>query len=332
MKSIALITVTVLGLAGWFTLDAKSPVKWDNGTAPFSFALIGDMPYGTDALAPFDRVIGEINADNDVQFVVHVGDVKKGSERCDDALIVSRFALYQKFRTPFIYTPGDNEWTDCHRESAGKFNPLERLAFVRKLFFPDPDFSTGGKKMRVVSQSQSQGFSEYVENVWFKHRQVLFATVHVIGSNNDLEPWSGIDKMDSVANPRADRLAEYKAREAANLAWLDEVFRESIDCKAVFVAMQADPRFDLKAGAPERAGFDVFLAKLQSLVLASGKTVILAQGDSHVLVIDQPFPTVRFTRLQTFGEDQIHWVKIGVDPKSANFFTIQPRIVAANLK
>jgi hypothetical protein len=147
-----------------------------------------------------------------------------------------------------------------------------------------------------------------------------------------LAPWSGIDPADTAATPRADRLAEFDARQAAALAWLDEVFKQSADCKGVFLMMQADPRFDLKAGDPLRAGFDAFLARLQALVIASRKTVILAQGDSHVLVIDQPFPTVRFTRLQTFGDGQLHWVKIRVDPKAANIFTILPRVVAANVK
>lgn len=298
----------------------------------FSFAFIGDMPYGPESLVPFERVMAEINADKDVRFVMHGGDVKSGGERCDDALIQSRFTLYQKFRVPFVYTPGDNEWTDCHRVAAGQFNPIERLAFVRKTFFPDPDVTTGGKKLHVVSQKHMPGFGDYVENVWFKERQVMFATVHVVGSNNGLEPWAGIDPADTAATPRADRIAEFSSRQAAALAWLEEVFRQASDCRAVFLVMQADPRFDLKAGDPLRAGFDAFLAKLQELVLASGKAVILAQGDSHTLIIDQPFPTVRFTRLQTFGEDKVHWVKIRVDPKATNIFTILPQIVSANAK
>ena len=299
---------------------------------PFSFAFIGDMPYGPESLVPFERVMAEIIGDKDVRFVLHAGDVKAGSERCDDALIKSRFVQLQKFRLPLVYTPGDNEWTDCHRAAAGVFNPIERLAFVRKTFFPDPDSTTGGTKMRVIGQSRIPGFGDYVENVWFKQRQVMFATVHVVGSNNGLEPWSGIDPADTAATPRADRLAEFTARQAAALAWLDEIFKQASDCRGVFLVMQADPRFDRMPGDPMRAGFDAFLAKLQALVVASGKTVILAQGDSHVLIIDQPFPTVRFTRLQAFGEDKVHWVKIRVDPKASNIFTILPRIVSANVK
>jgi hypothetical protein len=335
MKNTSLLMIAALLLAGLFSLNADQADRklgWDDREGAFSFALIGDMPYGPASLVPFDRVIGEINADKSIRFVLHAGDIKSGGERCDDSLIQSRFALYQKFRYPFIYTPGDNEWTDCHRVAAGQYNPLERLAFLRKTFFPDPDFSTGGRRMRVISQSHSQGYREFIENVWFRHRQILFATVHVIGSNNNLEPWSGIDAADSVATPRPDRLAEFTSRQAASLAWLEEVFRESKDCKGIFLAMQADPRFDLKPGAPERTGFDAFLSKLETLVLASGKSVVLSQGDSHVLIIDQPLPTVRFTRLQTFGENEVHWVKIRVDPKSASVFSFEPRVIAANIR
>ena len=35
-----------------------------------------------------------------------------------------------------IYVPGDNEWTDCHRANNGGYDPLERLAFLRAMFYP----------------------------------------------------------------------------------------------------------------------------------------------------------------------------------------------------
>src|SRR5690606_35598316 len=47
-----------------------------------------------------------------------------------------------------VYTPGDNEWTDCHRSRAGGFDPLERLAALRSLFFARGE-ALGGKPRGV---------------------------------------------------------------------------------------------------------------------------------------------------------------------------------------
>ena len=46
------------------------------------------------------------------------------------------FNLFAQFEDPLVYTPGDNEWTDCHETkefSSGA--PLNELAAVRSLFF-----------------------------------------------------------------------------------------------------------------------------------------------------------------------------------------------------
>ena len=72
----------------------------------FTFALIGDGPYGASAVARFDRMLDEINADPDVAFVLHAGDIKSGSESCGDALLRARFDQLQRLRMPLVYTPG----------------------------------------------------------------------------------------------------------------------------------------------------------------------------------------------------------------------------------
>ena len=129
-----------------------------------SFALIGDVPYNAVEAIKFDRVIDRINQDNDVRFVVHMGDIKSGSSTCDDATYVARFNQYQKLRAPFVYTPGDNEWTDCHRPAAGKFNPIERLQKIPQVFYPNPGFSTGQRTMRLTTQNTFTGYQTFVEN------------------------------------------------------------------------------------------------------------------------------------------------------------------------
>jgi hypothetical protein len=76
--------------------------------------VIGDVPYGDEVQRRFAEFIAGINADPDVRTVTYLGDSKSGSTTCDD----QRFAVRQDFddfRDPLVYTPGDNEWTDCHR-------------------------------------------------------------------------------------------------------------------------------------------------------------------------------------------------------------------------
>ena len=76
----------VLATALLLTLGVHAHVHADDERhAERSFALIGDVPYGTAVEAKFDNVIDSINAAPHVRFVVHNGDVKAGSERCDDA-------------------------------------------------------------------------------------------------------------------------------------------------------------------------------------------------------------------------------------------------------
>ena len=51
-----------------------------------------------------------------------------------DAVFQNRFDLFNEFRAPFIFVPGDNEWTDCHRANNGGYDPLERLERLWTMF------------------------------------------------------------------------------------------------------------------------------------------------------------------------------------------------------
>jgi hypothetical protein len=64
--------------------------------------------------------------------------------------------------------------------------------------------------------------------------------------------------------------------------------------------------------------------------------VVLAHGDSHYFKIDQPLNTpaggvlANFTRVETFGARNTHWVSVHIDPTDPNLFQIEARIVPAN--
>jgi hypothetical protein len=329
-RTVASIVILLCLAATDLRITAQQTPDWGSGVAPFAFALIGDMPYGAVRETPFTRLVAEINRDNDVDFVMHAGDIKAGSERCDDTLITHRFGLYQAFQRPFVYTPGDNEWTDCHRVNNGKHNPLERLAFLRSVFFPEVGKTTGGKVRPVRSQADGGAYPEFVENVMFQRQSVMFATVHVVGSNNDLEPWVGIDPTDSCTAPRSERIAEFERRQSASLAWLDEVFAAAAGTKGVFLLIQANP-YNLPSDpllCP--GGFTVFLDRLATLAQQYAKPVVLAHGDDHFFFVDQPLPNLLFSRVQTYGERLVHWVKVHVDPKSSGVFIIEQKIVKSN--
>lgn len=238
------------------------------------------------------------------------------------------------------YTPGDNEWTDCHRTAAGMYNPIERLAFVRETFFPTPGRTTGGRSMRVRTQAEDPTFADYVENTMFHTKGVVFSAIHIVGSNNGLATWSGIGE--DANDPIPERLAEVAEREAASLDWLAQTFdqAESRHAAGVMLFIHANPRFDLDAGDPSRAGFDAFLAALTDEVIEFDRPVVVAHGDSHYFRVDKPLmaPTAQgpsrrlaeFTRVETFGSADVHWVEVSVDPRDPNVFGFEQRIVQSN--
>ena len=78
------------------------------------------------------NLIADMNR-NRLEFTVHNGDLKQGSgSLCDDALYTRSEGYFNSLRAPAMYTPGDNEWTDCDRPANGGFNSLERLTHIRQ--------------------------------------------------------------------------------------------------------------------------------------------------------------------------------------------------------
>src|SRR3954469_12106764 len=148
-----------------------------------TYSIIGDTPHGAQQIASFPSDVAAINADPDVRLVVHLGDIKNGSSRCDTSYFEQIRADFDAFADPLVYTPGDNEWTDCHRANNGAYQPDERLATVRSIFFDRPGHTLGADK--VVYHQRAP----YVENVLWKDADTVFGVADVPGSDNDLAPW-----------------------------------------------------------------------------------------------------------------------------------------------
>ncbi|MET0790654.1 MAG: hypothetical protein ABW061_03975 [Polyangiaceae bacterium] len=268
------------------TVDFEAPPWLSTSVAPIDLAVIGDTPYGAAQIEDFPNLMAAIDADPRIGYAVHLGDIKDGSSRCDDSYFAQIFAGFSTLTIPMIYTPGDNEWTDCHRANNGAYNPLERLDAVRKQFFPVPGLALAGGFKQVLSQADDAGFEKYVENqLWFD-AGVAFGAVHIVGSNDSKIKWYTDDTTGTKVDDAAARDAERTAREAAGVAWIDRLFNVAAEQKAagVVIAMQADTFI----GGAGDDSFNTLLQRIATRAKAFAKPVLLLQGDSHVYVNDKP--------------------------------------------
>lgn len=307
------------------------------GPRPYAIGLWGDLPYNdVQKTVGVPNLVADMNAQR-LAFTAHDGDLKSGSSECSDDVYAFAKATLNSLRAPAIFTPGDNDWTDCDRNPS--YSSAERLAYERTVLFPTP-FSLGQRRLRQDVQA-----APYVENRRWTVRHVTYATLNVQGSCNNL--------CDTAPDP-----AEYAARNAADIAWLRETFaRARADgSAAVMVIFQANPGWDasdatrapvrdpatLAQTGPDPDGYQAFLRVLREETIAFRRPVVAVHGDSHYFRVDKPLLDAQgrrlenFTRVETFGDHQengtndAQWLKVLVDPRSREVFSYQPQIVPGN--
>jgi hypothetical protein len=302
---------------------------------PYSIGLWGDLPYSdVQKTTGVPNLVADMNAQR-LAFTANDGDIKSGSSTCTDDVYLAFKATLNSLQAPAAFTPGDNDWTDCDR---GPFNSAERLDFERKTFFSTP-FTLGQRRLRQEVQG-----APYVENRRWTYGGVTYATLNVQGS---------CDNLCDVA-PDA---AEHAARTTANIEWLRQSFAaaKARGSAAVMLIYQADPGWDQsdQTRAPLRDpktlaqndqpdGYQEFLVALRDETIAFRRPVVGVNGDSHYFRIDKPLQDSQgrrvenFTRVETFGDHQengnndVHWLKVDVEPRSREVFSYQPQIVPAN--
>lgn len=284
-------------------------------------AVIGDVPYGTSPtdtaeFAANPAFINAINQDADVSLVMHLGDIHSGKEYCTEAYDRAVFDQWKAFKNPLVYTPGDNEWADCHKvgEGGGKYNattanidyvldakgaqvdyaggdPAANLQLVRSIYFAAPGKALGGgtaPALHSQGQESDPAFpadKAFVENVWWEQSGVLFVTLNMPGgSNNDTDPWFGAPAMSAAQS------AEVASRTDADKRWLETAFRRATanGDRAVVIQLQADMwNFD-GAAATHISQYRQFIDSIAAKTLAFGKPVLLFNGDTHLYRSDNP--------------------------------------------
>ena len=172
---------------------------------------------------------------------------------------------------------------------------------------------------------------------------MLFVTLHQPGSNNNRGRLTG-EYPDTTDG-------EYAARNTANMAWLDTAFEMAAADKenlGVVVLSQANPfeRF-LETLTPPYAvsGYTDFINKLRDKVRTSNKKVLYVGGDTHYFRVDKPLTTtypaanqltpagarlMNFTRVEVYGQNDVHWVRVDVDLDNDDLFEFKSVTVPGN--
>ena len=286
-------------------------ISYAQQTEPvLNFIALGDAPYGDPAKVhkPYLSLIQNINQANP-PLVVHIGDTHN-HYTCEDALIDQLRGYMNRFLAPVLYTPGDNEWTDCKKTEVGNFDPIERLSYIRATHFQNS--MTLGQRPIPVENQAKDGFPE---NARLILNNIGFVTVHVVGSNNNFNP------KDLTA------VKEFMARNEANIKWLSESFIAFKDVDAIVVALHADmynPISGFRKGWWPQSPFrdiGVILGKRSSVLK---KPVLLLYGDSHEHKVFQPFPEKRpyLHAIEVFGYPDIKAIEIAVRPTAEHPFSV----------
>jgi ribosomal protein L24E len=173
----------------------------------FDVALIGDTGYDSHQDDVLLDVRDDINAAG-AAFTIHIGDVwSEADAECEEDGYQRIHGVFDGFAAPFVYTPGDNEWTDCPRSSSGA------LEDIRRIFFSTNE-TLGQRRMTVDRQPGMP------ENARFRQNGVVFVTINEPGASG--------------------RGGSHRER---NLEWLNAAFdqAEATGAAGVVVAWQDNP-------------------------------------------------------------------------------------------
>ena len=269
----------------------------------FTFAVMGDVPYG---LTPEEleiekgilrSQIAELNNNDAIEFVVHVGDIKKGLPPCVPEVYKDAAEILRTSKHPLFIIPGDNEWNDC-KDPAVAWK-LWETHFMRF----DENWS---HDLEVLRQQKRE------ENFAFLKEGVLFIGINLV--NGRVHDWK-----------------EWESRIEDDRRWIDSQFNHhNEDAFAAVIFAHANP------GSRQFSGFayskQAFRPLIEYLDKKTGtvfpKPILFIHGDGHTWIADLPFPTARerIGRIQvTQGglEDPLH-VEIRNDPTNPFLWRRKP--------
>lgn len=288
-------------------------LAWPGSAATLEFFACGDLPYSNTEFAGLERLLASA-AQGDPAFILHVGDIKAGSQPCTPAGDRRIAQLFARQSPPVFYTPGDNEWTDCRRASTGERDPFARLLRLRQVFFADPEVLHHQTLAPVVVDAA------FPENLWFRAQGIVFALVHIVGSHNAIK----------LPDPQARDA--FDARALANRTLLRQAAQaaQQEQAPALVVVFHVDPLFERPAPGP---GLQPLYQDLATLTADYAGSILVIHGDTHRYRFDQPWKPegagARLWRLEVPGSPFMAGVWVKIDPAADPIFAAQVMMAPA---
>jgi hypothetical protein len=279
--------MTGLALVGALGLSGCGPIVFD-------VAFFGDVPYSSSAIPKYDSMISDINRTG-VAFSSHVGDIGPGSSTtCTNETVDRETARFDTLAQPLVYTPGDNEWTDCGTAQ------LSRLLYLRQQVFRGTGTQSRGRATIPLESQVSRG---YPENTRWQRGPVTFATLHITGSN---------DNAGAV---------EHGPRRQATIDWLRETFAQARargDQGVVLIA-QRDPNLASTVTSAYRSMNDA----VRQEVAAFAGQVLFVSGDAHTYTLVNSVAGLRnFRWVRVEGDSLVSYVRARIDTGTSSLFSI----------
>ncbi len=258
VSRLAIATVFMVGVFGVDAVADQSPGD------PATILFIGDMPYpdrnnpgaAESALEQIqEKLRANVGSENgQPSLIIHLGDFQGGQPDCSSPSHFQTKATevngIAPEHIPIVYTPGDNDWTDCDRGANG-IDELTALKRLKEAFYNNARIEEMSKPLNHqmgVAAFQSQGEisigespSKFEENMRWVHKGVLFVTIHLVANENG--------RKDVRIAGAEDPIASAKGREIAAERWVREaieIVKDRSDIRAVVIATQADPDRDIK--------------------------------------------------------------------------------------
>lgn len=201
------LCLQLLGAVLYVGLAAGCATRGTHGT-DVSFSAVGDGPRADADWAILSSQLDRVDKDGRSAFLIHLGDITKGTDVLPETYYARVAALLEKSKTPVFIVPGDNEWNDLD-------NPAQGWEFWTRHFM--------GFEKRFPKAPEAVRQAARPENFAFALHGVLFVGLNLVGGT-------------------VHDTAEWTTRHSDNLAWVREQFAAHPDARAAVICAQARPK------------------------------------------------------------------------------------------